>query len=270
MELLRFRPVEEGNCQVEAMLHTPITEMAVRRETLPTVVLCPGGGYEMVSQREADPVAQRFFAAGYNVFTLQTYSVGERARDFRPLGELSEVVRQVRLRKEWRCDPRRVAVCGFSAGAHLAGSLGTLYDDPWFVARRGDFQGLNRPDAMILCYPVITADQYAHEGSLRNVSGSEPGTQEYQYFGLDRHVREDTCPAFLWHTAQDDCVPVENTLAMMAALHKNGVPFETHVFPWGGHGLSVCTEEAGSRDDYTARWMDLCLAWLGKTFQFQL
>ena len=83
-------------------------------------------------------------------------------------------------------------------------------------------------------------------------------------------MREDTCPAFLWHTAQDDCVPVENTLAMMAALHKNGVPFEAHVFPWGGHGLSVCTEEAGSRDDYTARWMDLCLAWLGKTFQFQL
>ena len=94
MELLRFRPVEEGDCQVEAMLHTPITEMAVRRETFPTVVLCPGGGYEMVSQREADPVAQRFFAAGYNVFTLQTYSVGERARDFRPLGELSEAVRQ--------------------------------------------------------------------------------------------------------------------------------------------------------------------------------
>ena len=137
MELLRFRPVEEGDCQVEAMLHTPITEMAVRRETFPTVVLCPGGGYEMVSQREADPVAQRFFAAGYNVFTLQTYSVGERARDFRPLGELSEVCGKSGCERNGAATPGGWRCAASPPGAHLAGSLGTLYDDPWFVARRG-------------------------------------------------------------------------------------------------------------------------------------
>ncbi len=121
---------------------------------------------------------------------------------------------------------------------------------------------------MILGYPVITADEYAHVESLENVSGCRQGTPGYAYFSLDRHVNERTCPAFLWHTVTDDCVPAENSLKLMAALQKAKVPYEAHLFPSGGHGLSVCTQETGSPDPYNARWMELCLAWLGRTFGY--
>lgn len=270
MELVHFQPIPGSDGHVTGYLHTPITEMAVRRERFPTVVLCPGGGYSMCSMREADPVALRFFARGYQVFTL-IYSTGEKAKDFQPLKELSETFRLIREKAaDYWVDPERMAVCGFSAGGHLAASLGTLWNDEEFLQHYDNHGGQNRPNAMVLCYPVITADEFAHEGSIRNVSGCQPGTPGYEYFSLDKHVSQDTCPAFLWHTMEDDCVPVENSLKMLAALHNAGVPAEAHFFPHGGHGMSVCTQETGSPDAYNARWMDLCLGWLDNTFGYQL
>lgn len=270
MELVHFQPIPGSDGHVTGYLHTPITEMAVRRERFPTVVLCPGGAYIGCSLREADPVALRFFARGYQVFTL-LYSTGEKAQGFQPLKELSETFRLIREKAaDYWVDPERVAVCGFSAGGHLAASLGTLWNDPEFLKHYDNHGGQNRPNAMVLCYPVITADEFAHEGSIRNVSGCQPGTPGYEYFSLDKHVSQDTCPAFLWHTMEDDCVPVENSLKMLAALHNAGVPAEAHFFPHGGHGMSVCTQETGSPDPYNARWMDLCLDWLDNTFGYQL
>lgn len=243
--------------------------MPVRREIFPAVVVCPGGAYAMVSEREADPVALAFFARGYNVFVL-TYSVGENAGDFRPLQELSETVRTIRSHKEWRVDPEHIAVCGFSAGGHLACSLGTMWNDPKLLKAYNNHGGENRPDAMILSYPVVTADEFAHVESIENVSGCKQGTPGYGYFSLDRHVSGDTCPAFLWHTAEDNCVPVENSLKLAAALSREKVPFELHVFPKGGHGMSVCTQEVGCPDDYNARWVGLALDWLDRIFGFRL
>ena len=269
MELIQFSPTADTDAKVVGYLHTPVWEMPVRRESFPAVVVCPGGGYEMVSEREADPVALAFFAAGYNVFIL-TYSVGERAKDFRPLRELSETVCALRSHPEWRVEPDKIAVCGFSAGGHLAGSLGTMWNDPEFVKAAHDFAGENRPNAMILSYPVITADECAHVGSIAHVSGCEPGTPGYEYFDLTRHVSKDTCPAFLWHTAEDDCVPVENTLRFLLALQKEKIPYEAHIFPRGWHGMSVCTEEVGAPDDYNARWLPLAITWLDREFGFRL
>lgn len=270
MEIVQFQPIPHTAGQVTGYLHTPIWEMEVRRETFPAVVVCPGGAYAMCSQREADPVALAFFARGYQVFIL-TYSVGEQAKEFLPLRELSETFRLIREQAgEYRVDPDRIAVCGFSAGGHLAASLGTLWNDPEFLRHYDNQGGKNRPNAMILCYPVILANQFAHEQSLRNVSGCEPGTPGYAYFSLDQHVSRDTCPAFLWHTMEDDAVPVENSLAMAAALCRAKVPCEAHFLPFGGHGMSVCTQETGCPDDYNARWMDWCLSWLDKTFSYHL
>ncbi len=269
MELVRFKPLPETESEVVGYLHTPVWEMEVRRESFPAVVLCPGGAYAMVSEREADPVALSFFSRGYNVFTL-TYSVGEKAKDFRPLKEVSETIRALRNHPEWRVDRDRIAVCGFSAGGHLAASSGILWDDPELLKVYDNHGGENRPNAMILCYPVITADEFAHVESIENVSGCKQGTPGYEYFSLDKHVSGKTCPAFLWHTAEDDCVPVENSLKLAASLSRQKIPFELHVFPKGWHGMSVCTEETGSRDDYNAKWVPLALDWLDREFGFHL
>ncbi len=269
MELVKFSPVPASSAEVVGYLHTPVWEMETRRESFPAVVVCPGGGYAFVSEREAEPVALPFFARGYNVFVL-TYSTGQNAKGFQPLRELSETVRALRRRKEWRVDPRRVAVCGFSAGGHLAASLGVLWDDPEFLKTYDNHGGENRPNAMILSYPVITADRFAHVESIENVSGCGEGTQGYEYFSLERHVNSKTCPAFLWHTAEDDLVPVENSLALAAALSREKVPFELHVFPRGGHGMSVCTEEVGSPDAGNARWVSLAIDWLDREFSYRL
>ncbi len=269
MERISWKPIPESDGEVVGYLHTPVWEMEVRRESFPAVVLCPGGAYAFVSEREADPVALAFFARGYNVFLL-TYSVGEKAKGFLPLRELSETLRALRETPEWRVDPEHIAVCGFSAGGHLAASLGVLWDDPAFLKLYDNHGGKNRPNAMILGYPVITADEFAHVESLENVSGCKRGTEGYAYFSLDKRVSAKTCPAFLWHTAQDDCVPVENSLAFAAALSRENIPFELHVFPFGGHGMSACTEEVGSRDDYNAKWLPLALDWLDREFQYHL
>lgn len=267
METIQFHPTPGAT--VRGYIHMPLTEMEVHRTTYPAVVICPGGGYAFLSEREADPVAFHYFAAGYNVFILY-YTIGENAKNFTPLTELSKTVMHIRDNaKSLLTDPGKIAVCGFSAGGHLAASLGTLWNHPALLAHLDAENGKNRPDAMILSYPVITADTHAHEGSIRLVSGCEPGTEGYEFFSLDTKVSGDTCPAFIWHTVTDDAVPVENSLQLILALQKHEIPFEAHLFADGPHGISVCSEETGSYDAYNARWMDMSIKWLNKLFSYR-
>lgn len=270
MKILDFKPISDRAGQVTAYLHDPITEMNPHRSTYPTVVVCPGGAYGMVSQREADPVAMEYLSAGYNVFIL-TYSVGKAAQNFMPLKELSATVMQIRENaEEWGCDPNRVAVCGFSAGGHLAASLATLWNHPEFTKVFDTKGGTNRPDGVILSYPVISAGEFAHRDSINNVSGAPFGSEKHAFFSLEDRVTAETAPCFLWHTVEDDAVPVENTLLFASALQKNQVSFECHIFPTGGHGISVCTEESGTPDSHNRQWVELSKNWLNKLFGYTL
>lgn len=272
MQCFTFTPNHTKGCTVTAWLQQGMLFEDNSDKTFPAILICPGGGYEMVSEREAEPAAKEYFAAGYHTFILQ-YSVGEEAKDFNPLYQAAAALSYIRSHaREWKLQADHIAVCGFSAGGHLAASLGTLYDDEKFLQSCREKAVLPvdnlRPDAMVLIYPVLTADEFAHTGSIRHVSGAAIGTEEYGYFGLDRHVDPQTPPAFLYHTAEDDCVPVENSLRFAASLSAAKVPFELHVLPHGGHGMSVCTDEVNAKNDYNARWVGWSIAWLNKVFGF--
>ena len=271
MRFFDFIPDESVECYVQAWIHL-YDEVEFEQRLRPAVVICPGGAYEMISKREAEPVALQFFAKGYNAFILN-YSVKEKAKEFMPLCQLASTVLHIRNHSdEWMIDKEKIAVCGFSAGGHLAASLGILHNEKTFLNVLGKTDNI-RPNAMILGYPVITADEYGHVPTIENVSGAKRGSKEYRWFGLDKHVDSDTPPAFIWHTSEDSIVPVENSLKLSLALSNAKIPFELHVFPHGPHGMSVCTKEVENTmipivSDYP--WVELCVKWMNRLFDFNL
>lgn len=250
-------------------LHDVSLEMP-NRDSRPAVIICPGGGYEFLSAREADPPATFFLSHGYNVFVLRS-SVrlpGTPPLKLAPLTQVSAAVMEVRLRcAEWHCDPDKIAVCGFSAGGHLAGSISVLWNSPELRAIQDTKDGLNKPNAAILGYPVITSGKMAHKGSFYALA--EDDLTLWALFSLENQVTASAAPTFLWHTMADDCVPVENSMMMAAALHAAQVPVECHLYQKGGHGLSVCSLETGSKNVQCATWLPLCIAWLNDLFDFQ-
>jgi acetyl esterase/lipase len=238
-----------------------------------SVIICPGGAYRWLSPREAEPVARRFLEKGWRPYILR-YSVGENLGTT-PLEEAAGAVRLVRERHGGAGKKRPVVLCGFSAGGHLAASLGVHWNNaavfPGAVSR-----ALQRPDALALCYPVISAGVFAHRESIECLAGTAanggaaggPPLAGGDFFSLEKHAGADTPPAFIWHTATDESVPVQNSLLFAEALIRAGTPVELHIFPRGIHGLSLATPEvdepeAGRLSDaHVARWFDLCIEWL--------
>lgn len=230
----------------------PEMDNAPRRAML----ICPGGGYQWVSNRESEPIALQFLARGYNVFVLK-YSVAEKANNLNPLHEIKLAIKHIRdnsIAYNIRSD--KVFVCGFSAGGHVALSSGTLLEKD------------ARPNGMILCYPVVTATCPTHMGSLYNFCGTETPTKEQKHlFSLDLHVDNDTPPAFIWHTENDDAVPVQNSKNLADAMENFGINHELVLFPDGHHGLSLATSEtcheiSENEPHPCSIWVDLADKWV--------
>ncbi|NIK70821.1 alpha/beta hydrolase [Paenibacillus sp. BK720] len=237
-----------------------ITEL--RAKPRPIILIAPGGGYGMVSEREAEPVAIAFYNAGYHAAILR-YSVGEDARDMQPMVEALDSIRILREHSgEWRIAGDKIAVCGFSAGGHLAASTGTMWNEPALMERLNGAGDLVKPNALILGYPVITSGEFAHRGSFHNLTGSHEDDDAARFFSIEKRVTSGTPPTFLWHTEDDSAVTVENALLMISALRKNQVPFECHIFNKGQHGLSMCNEEVHTPNPHCAHWFGLCIEWL--------
>lgn len=238
-----------------------------------SILICPGGGYGSVSKREAEPVALAFVAKGFNAFVLD-YSTADRTDPRYPkqLLEASAALAYIRRNSEqYNVKKDAVSVCGFSAGGHLAASLGTLWNESVVEQTLGIEHGENRPDGMILCYPVISGGEFAHRASFDNLIGEQSDEQLLYKLSLENSVGEHTPPAFIWHTLTDATVPVENSFLFANALKKANIPFELHIYPEGVHGLSLGTCETDSSNPEKDRinlhigsWFELCSAWLSR------
>lgn len=222
-----------------------VSDQVVSNPTRPAIVICPGGGYHFCSEREAEPIALRFLMHGFNTYVIW-YREKEADELFpKPQQDAAAAVAYVRAHaQEHHTDPDRIAILGFSAGGHLAGSLGVLW-------HRGElWQPMNltpeqvKPNAMVLCYPVISGGKDAHRGSFNNLTGTEDLSVHEEY-SLEKLVTENCPPAFLWHTFEDSAVPVQNSLLMAHALAEHKVLTELHIFPHGSHGASLCSELTG-------------------------
>lgn len=253
------------DCTLTTYLHEVSAEQVVPPRR--AIIVCPGGGYQFLSDRENEPIALQYFAAGLNVFVLR-YSIREQAANDAPLVEGALAVKHVRDHaEEYHINPQYVFITGFSAGGHCAAMCGTLWNDP--VIRevlgidRGEApEGINKPTATVLCYPVITGGPFAHRGSIDSLCGyPSAGTPGADRYSLELHVDANTAPAFIWHTFNDGAVPIQNTLLYASAMAAAGVPFEYHVYPDGVHGLSLCNEETWCHipaliNPACAGWMD--------------
>lgn len=208
--------------------------------TRPAVLVIPGGGYLMCSDREAEPVALAYAAEGFQTFVLR-YTVRQGFEA--PFREAREALSCIRAHaKEWHIGEGQLAVCGFSAGGHLACALGTM--------------GQDRPDAMILGYPAVLRSFWVKAG--------------FNIPDMVERISDAACPAFIMGAEDDATVPIENEIALMAALRRNSVPFESHIYAKGGHGFSLAKRLTSSGDlDMTniraEGWFALSVGWLKQT-----
>ncbi len=270
IELKEFFPFlgEDGkNPTLTYYLPYNMTEMGRQDIKRPCMLICPGGGYGMCSQRESEVVAVHFLPLGFNVFVLN-YSVAPNRFPSQVLQVAAayELIKQ--NKDEWNCDTEKMGIMGFSAGGHLAAHYSNAWDIPEI---REYFPDSYRPFASVLCYPVITAEpNIRHTGNFVNLLGHEPSSEEIARFSCEKIVRDNTPQAFLWHTASDNAVPIESTLLYAQALSAHKIPFEIHIFPRGCHGLSTADEQCNNEITcdllHIQAWVDALKKWLKITF----
>lgn len=254
---------KEGcNAYVDCYIPKPMEEMVLEKDTFPCLVICPGGGYGMVSEREAEMIGLQFFSEGYRVFVVH-YSVAPH-RFPQQLREVAGAMEILHMHAdEWKCDTENVAIMGFSAGGHLACQYSNRYNCPEI---REIFPESKPVQKAILSYPVITqVKPYSHEGSFINLLGYAPETPEEEGCSCELLVTENTPPTFLWHTAEDAVVPVENSLIYAGALAAKKVPFELHIYPFGWHGLatvdSLTCVGLNEKVKHVHQWIEDCKKW---------
>lgn len=213
---------------------------AAEQATGAAVVICPGGGYGGLAAHEGRDYALWLNAHGIAGFVLK-YRLGSAGyRHPAMMNDVNRAVRYVRANAGvWKLDAQRIGVMGSSAGGHLASTAVTHFD----AGKADDADPIervsSRPDLGILCYPVITMGTHTHGGSKNNLLGKEPSEELVKLLSNELQVTKATPPCFLWHTWEDKGVKVENALEFAAALQRNGVPFDLHVYQKGGHGMGL-------------------------------
>lgn len=263
---------EDGSAYMTAYIQEVSPEILTSNRR-PAVVVCPGGGYEFCSDREAEPVALAYLAKGFQTFVVR-YSIAEHSAYPNALVDLSEAMKLIRERAEaWHIIPDQIAVCGFSAGGHLCSALGTLWNDPEIAEKSNCRAGENQPNAMVLVYPVITMKEYTHGGSREALLRTHPAEERnalIQKLSTECHVGPHTPPAFICHTFMDDCVPVENSLLFAKAMAAQNRVFEMHIYSKGHHGMSLSDQsvfcDMSLLDEDFSAWFQMSVDWLYRLF----
>jgi acetyl esterase/lipase len=224
------------------------------------VVICPGGGYAgLAVDHEGRQVAAWLNSLGVAAFILEYRHRGRGYQHPAPLDDAQRAIRTVRARAaEWKVDPQRIGILGFSAGGHLASTAGTHFDRGNPAAEDSISRASCRPDFLILCYAVIAfGEPYAHRGSQANLLGKNAPADLVRSLSNEKQVTKETPPTFLFHTDEDSGVPAENSVYFYLALRKAGVPAELHIFRPGQHGLGLAPNTPG-----TSAWPKCCEGWL--------
>ena len=298
MEIKKFK-VGNYYAEVTALLG----DSGVKFEAKPAVVICPGGSYMYVSKREAEPIAYEFLAKGYQVFILRYSTIGtmiesegrtaERDEMYRiasmvepdkilgsefpnPLIELALTMAHIRENiHEYNVDSDRIGVLGFSAGGHLAASLGVHWNQDWLSVLTDKEPRWVRPNFQVLSYPILDYDlnrEIAEERGVgdpkymsmasRMVFGKAIEDETLDRATIKNHVSQDTPPAFIWHTGEDKLVFIKNALDFVQELETHSIPWELHTFQRGDHGLSVATNITGKENQHVQKWVPLMFEWL--------
>lgn len=241
-----------------------------RNRKTPLVLICPGGGYAMTSNREAEPIALQFNSMGYQAAVLR-YSCAPAVYPT-ALCEVAQSVKLIREHAEdWNVDAEKIIVMGFSAGGHLAASYGVFWNESWLTEKMQCDKQLLKPNGLVLCYPVISSkEEIAHQDSIKNLLG-ESYPEMKEQVSLEDKVGKHTPKTFLWHTFTDPVVPFWNSFRFAEALGKAGVPMEYHLYPQGGHGLSLANEQTANEEGKGVEkvcqsWVSLLRSWMLENF----
>ncbi|MCI1881629.1 MAG: alpha/beta hydrolase [Sporolactobacillus sp.] len=232
------------------------------------MIVCPGGGYTMLSDRESEIVALQFMAQGMNALILRYALIsGEKPVYPDPLIQVGAAVQFAKRHADaLEIDPDKVNLIGFSAGGHVAAMYAASWNKSWLLDALDASSEELRIRTQILCYPVINFNYGwpSDQATVRNIQGDFPSLE------ADKLVNQDNIPTFIWNTATDGTVPAKNTIAYQAALNAHHIPFEAHVFRKGRHGLSLANRLTAPPDDrsrqyidtHVAKWLPAAIDWL--------
>ena len=220
------------------------------------VVIFPGGGYGCKASHEGPVIGEWFQSIG-----ITSFVVDYRVAPYKHPAQIADAMRAVKVVRfyadKFDIDRNKIAVMGFSAGGHLAGSVSVHYDKVMYEPTDRIDKESCRPDASILCYSVIDMGKYRHDGSRANLMGQCPPESMAELMSLHKQVNKNTPEAFIWHTSTDEAVPVMNSLLYAEALSRENIPYEMHIYPVGHHGLGLSAELP-----YVAKWQEDLKAWL--------
>ncbi len=249
-------PGSIGKDPVDIPTLTPFLPLK-EKATGAAVIVCPGGGYGHLADHEGGPVAEWLNSIGITAFVLK-YRLGPRYHHPAPLQDAARAIRTIRAQAgEWKIDPDRIGILGFSAGGHLASTIATHFDSGKSDASDPIERASSRPSVAILIYPVITMRDRTHAGSKKNLLGDNPSPELIALLSNEEQVTKETPPTFLVHTMTDTAVPAENSQMFVAALRKAGVPCELHLYERGPHGFGL-----GRGDPILSTWPARCADWL--------